>query len=460
MKDLSEEEEQWLEVFAKYNPFFDDLLQFFFKNAYLSEKQYECLEKEIDRAAEDGNIILDKADFRFLKENAEENEDLRAILKNYEDDGFLDDFDFNTFINIKLELNPDFKKIKISKTKSERLSEVEGHDKQFTPYTFQKEYEEGTPNDNDVKEINLEKIVEFLNEEFLAKDPNSNYLTYILKLENNKWWIGKTKLILRTIEDFKRSKGNKWIIDNPIVSIEKLVFHTDAASLTLEYIKKYGRENVQGSSLYENLGNDKASEKAVVYILRLENNKWWIGKSKNPSTAIAKQKKGRGSVWTGENRVIEIKEIIENGDLTEVILRYMKNYGWENVRGTSFNNFYYVYIPKKIKEYIKSQEGGLEYFKKKEGQSGPQNVYILRLENGKWYVGKSSNVKRRVKMMKKKGNTWIQMHNIIALEEVRENADLKEVTLEYMRKYGWKNVRGYAWSQWNMKNPPKELRLK
>jgi len=27
-----------------------------------------------------------------------------------------------------------------------------------------------------------------------------------------------------------------------------------------------------------------------------------------------------------------------------------------------------------------------------------------------------------------------------------------------MKKNGWENVRGYAWSQWNMKNPPKELR--
>ena len=73
-------------------------------------------------------------------------------------------------------------------------------------------------------------------------------------------------------------------------------------------------------------------------------------------------------------------------------------------------------------------------------------------------VGKSSNVNIRVSNLKKKGNYWIQMNKLIALEEVRENADLKEVTLEYMREYGWENVRGYAWSQWNMKNPPKELR--
>ena len=197
--------------------------------------------------------------------------------------------------------------------------------------------------------------------------------------------------------------------------------------------------------------------KETVFALKLENNRWWIGKSKNPSKVIAKHKSGRSSVWTRENRVIEIEEIIEYGDLNEVTLRYMKNYDWKNVRGTSFNDSYYEYIPKKIKDYIKSQEGGLEFFKEKEEQTGPKDVYTLRLKNGKWYVGKSSNVKGRVEVMKEKGNTWTKMHNIIALEEVRENADLKEVTLEYMRRYGWQNVRGYAWSQWNLKYPPKEL---
>ncbi|MFW9950289.1 MAG: hypothetical protein ACFFKA_09235, partial [Candidatus Thorarchaeota archaeon] len=111
---MSEEEEQWLEVFAKYNPFFDDLLKFFSKNNFLTEKQYEQLEEEIGRFEEDRNYILDKADLRFLKEHAEENQDLREILDIYEEDGFLDDSDYNALIDIKLELNPDFKKGEIS----------------------------------------------------------------------------------------------------------------------------------------------------------------------------------------------------------------------------------------------------------------------------------------------------------------------------------------------------------
>jgi len=362
MTELSVEEEQWLEVFAKYNPFFDDLLRYFSKNGFLTEKQYEYLEKEIDRAEEDGDNILDKADFRFLKEHAEENEDLRDILKKYEEDGFLDDFDFNTFIDIKLELNPDFKKREISTTKSE--NELQ-----------RKKNKEEIPKDNIRKNLNLDKIREFLNEEILAKDTISNDLTYVLKLENNKWWIGKTKLILSKIEDCKRGKVNKWIKKNPILSIKELFNHNDTASITLEYMKKYGWENVQGSSWYENQPNKYIPVKIMNY-------------------------------------VNEQKNLKPNDNI-------------------------YVEDDKK---YL---------------------VYILRLENDKWWVGKTTNIKRALKNIRNgKGSPWTIINRLIKMEELRENADLKEVTLEYMRKYGWENVRGYAWSQWNMKNPPKELRLK
>ena len=53
MTELSSEEEHWLVVFAKYNPFFDDLLKYYLKNDSLSEKQYESLEKEIEKADTD-----------------------------------------------------------------------------------------------------------------------------------------------------------------------------------------------------------------------------------------------------------------------------------------------------------------------------------------------------------------------------------------------------------------------
>lgn len=86
-------------------------------------------------------------------------------------------------------------------------------------------------------------------------------------------------------------------------------------------------------------------------------------------------------------------------------------------------------------------------------------IYILKLENEKWYVGGTNNLKNRLIAHRSgRRSPWTQMNKIITVEEVIEGGDLKTITLNYMRKYGWRNVRGYAWSQWNMKHPPRELR--
>jgi len=90
-----------------------------------------------------------------------------------------------------------------------------------------------------------------------------------------------------------------------------------------------------------------------------------------------------------------------------------------------------------------------------------KDVFSLKLESNKWYVGKTTNLKNAVRRHKNgNGSAWTKKHKVISLQEVFKNGDLKQITLDYMRKYGWENVRGYAWSQTNMKYPPKALRNK
>ena len=117
MKKLSLEEERWLKIFAKSNLFFEDLLRDYLKNGFLTEKQYEHLEMDIDIAKDDGKNTLTKTDYMFLIKYAEEDKELREILETYDLDGFLDDFDFNIFIDRKLKLNPEVKKKEPSSTK-------------------------------------------------------------------------------------------------------------------------------------------------------------------------------------------------------------------------------------------------------------------------------------------------------------------------------------------------------
>lgn len=56
------------------------------------------------------------------------------------------------------------------------------------------------------------------------------------------------------------------------------------------------------------------------------------------------------------------------------------------------------------------------------------------------------------------GNLWTKTFKVIGVDNLVKNGNLKELTLEYMKKYRWKNVRIYSCIQKNMKKPPKELR--
>jgi len=74
------------------------------------------------------------------------------------------------------------------------------------------------------------------------------------------------------------------------------------------------------------------------------------------------------------------------------------------------------------------------------------NIYILRLEGGKYYVGKSEDVKNRYQQhMNGSGSSWTRKYRPISLEKTIENAspfDEYKITKEYMSKYGIDNVRG------------------
>ena len=73
-------------------------------------------------------------------------------------------------------------------------------------------------------------------------------------------------------------------------------------------------------------------------------------------------------------------------------------------------------------------------------------IYVLKLEHGKYYIGKSADaVKRYQEHLAGAGSSWTRLHNPVSLLETRpERSPLDEdtVTKEYMFKYGIDNVRG------------------
>lgn len=92
-------------------------------------------------------------------------------------------------------------------------------------------------------------------------------------------------------------------------------------------------------------------------------------------------------------------------------------------------------------------------------------VYVLRLTEGKYYVGytEKHEVMDRVWEHTWKGPTaaeWTKLYAVLEPVDIYPDATQeteKQVTLEYMRKHGWENVRGACYCAVNLKEPPIEL---
>jgi excinuclease UvrABC nuclease subunit len=78
-------------------------------------------------------------------------------------------------------------------------------------------------------------------------------------------------------------------------------------------------------------------------------------------------------------------------------------------------------------------------------------IYILSLEQGKFYVGKTGNVPRRLNdHFKGRGAAWTKMFKPIKVMDILENQSLfteDNITKQLMDKYGIGEVRGGSYCQ-------------
>jgi hypothetical protein len=78
-----------------------------------------------------------------------------------------------------------------------------------------------------------------------------------------------------------------------------------------------------------------------IYILKLQDEKYYIGKSNNVQKRFEKHLNGTESVWTVIHKPISIEKIIPNSsiyDEDKYVKEYIYKYGIENVRGGSYQN--------------------------------------------------------------------------------------------------------------------------
>lgn len=77
---------------------------------------------------------------------------------------------------------------------------------------------------------------------------------YVIRLEHNKYFIGKTKLpsiTLFQIHELAHTLANKWLLEYKPVQIIEIIHSLDAwdeDKTTLKYMDKYGINNVRGGS--------------------------------------------------------------------------------------------------------------------------------------------------------------------------------------------------------------------
>ena len=76
-----------------------------------------------------------------------------------------------------------------------------------------------------------------------------------------------------------------------------------------------------------------------IYVLQLENNKYYIGKTINPEFRLNHHFRSSNSEWTKKYKPMHVLELIPYCDSVNEdkhTIKYMKQYGIKNVRGGSF----------------------------------------------------------------------------------------------------------------------------
>ena len=84
------------------------------------------------------------------------------------------------------------------------------------------------------------------------------------------------------------------------------------------------------------------------------------------------------------------------------------------------------------------------------------SIYILKLQGGNYYVGKTENFSQRYQQhLNGTASVWTKKHRPISVEKIIENAsdfDEDRYTKEYMAKHGIDRVRGGSYSQIRLDN--------
>ena len=96
----------------------------------------------------------------------------------------------------------------------------------------------------------------------------------------------------------------------------------------------------------------------VLYVLQLEDNKWYVGKTTDIKKRFTQHQVGQGSAWTKSYKpvkIVENRRLKDQYDETNTTKDYMKKYGIDNVRGGSYTQ---IVLPDDVEKVLKQELRG------------------------------------------------------------------------------------------------------
>lgn len=336
---------------------------------------------------------------------------------------------------------------------------------------------------------------------------------YTLALKDGYYYVGKTIDPDRRFNEHFSDKGAVWTkLPPPVSVIEKESFLVSSLEeedrwenhQTIKMMKAKGWQMVRGG-YWCNVGEIEtikhlqhcgyfldidikdisfSKRECYIYLLELENDKYYVGYSRSLKSALKRQEKGTASNWTYINKPIRLlkyqEAVFENGIpdmnmVNEWVLQCGVAYGYENVRGGSFNLLESEQHLGAIQSFLQKRGKGvnvtnfsnysklIEDYEKNNPKIDydlPLNdnerimvVYVLALEDGYYHVSYSSNLTALMQKYEKgKYCEWCKLHTPVKLLEIipvicpKDHLEIIEeldpIVEKYFNEYGAEKVRG------------------
>lgn len=200
---------------------------------------------------------------------------------------------------------------------------------------------------------------------------------YLLELEHDKYYVGQTDDTDFRFSEHLAGKGAKWTrLHKPLHMLltKNLSVESPAEAMlyenwmTLQNMERFGWENVRGGDftvvesyrmkerlehIYDFMENKiryyvadckylfGSGDDWHVYVLELENNCFYVGSCQRLGKSLGEHFNGKSIAWTRDNRVVKVCELITikpgAGSYLELknrlVTDYIRQYGWEKVRG-------------------------------------------------------------------------------------------------------------------------------